>query len=49
MNTPGYVAAVTAKAEADGAHGAELATLRRRLRQLGERQAASPGRAPPVW
>ena len=36
---PGYVAAVAAKAEADGAHGAELATLRRRLRQLGERQA----------
>ncbi len=39
MNTPGYVAAVAAKAEAGGAHGAELATLRRRLRQLGERQA----------
>jgi UTP--glucose-1-phosphate uridylyltransferase len=39
MNTPGYVAAVVAKAEADGLHGAELATLRRRLRQLGEQQA----------
>src|SRR5215469_12514042 len=39
MNTPGYVAAVVAKAEADGLYGAELATLRRRLRQLGEQQA----------
>jgi len=39
MSTPGYVAAVMAKAEAGGAHGAELATLRRRLRQLGEPQA----------
>jgi UTP--glucose-1-phosphate uridylyltransferase len=39
MNTPGYVGAVVAKAKADGAHGAELATLRRRLRQLSERQA----------
>jgi UTP--glucose-1-phosphate uridylyltransferase len=39
MNTPGYAAAVMAKAEADGVHGAELATLRRRLRQLGEQQA----------
>lgn len=39
MNTPGYVAAVVAKAEADGLHGAELATLRRRLRQLGEQRA----------
>jgi UTP--glucose-1-phosphate uridylyltransferase len=39
MNTPGYVAAVMAKAEAGGVHGAELATLRRRLRQLGEQQA----------
>jgi UTP--glucose-1-phosphate uridylyltransferase len=39
MNMPGYVAAVVAKAEADGLHGAELATLRRRLRQLGEQQA----------
>jgi UTP--glucose-1-phosphate uridylyltransferase len=39
MNSPGYVTAVVAKAEADGVHGAELATLRRRLRQLGEQQA----------
>lgn len=39
MNTPGYVAAVAAKAEADGIHGAEMATLRRRLRQLGEQHA----------
>ena len=39
MNTPGYVAAVVAKAEAGGVHGTELATLRRRLRQLGEQQA----------
>jgi UTP--glucose-1-phosphate uridylyltransferase len=39
MNTPGYVAAVVAKAEAAGAHGAELAALRRRLRQLGEQRA----------
>ncbi len=39
MNTPGYVAAVLAKAEAGGVHGAELAALRRRLRQLGEQQA----------
>ena len=43
MNTPGHVAAVVAKAEAGGAHGAELAALRRRLRQLGEQQA---GRLP---
>jgi UTP--glucose-1-phosphate uridylyltransferase len=39
MNTPGYVAAVIAKAEADGLHGPELAALRRRLRQLGDQQA----------
>ena len=39
MNTPGYVAAVVAKAEAGGIHGAELAALRRRLRQLGEQHA----------
>jgi UTP--glucose-1-phosphate uridylyltransferase len=39
MNTPGYVAAVLAKAEAGGVHGAELAALRRRLRQLGEQRA----------
>jgi UTP--glucose-1-phosphate uridylyltransferase len=38
-----YVAAVLAKAEAGGVHAAELAALRRRLRQLGERQA---GRLP---
>jgi UTP--glucose-1-phosphate uridylyltransferase len=43
MNTPGYVAAVMAKAEAGGVHGAELAALRRRLRQLGEQHA---GRLP---
>ena len=43
MNTPDYVAAVLAKAEAGGAHAAELAALRRRLRQLGEQQA---GRLP---
>ena len=39
MNTPDYVAAVLAKAEACGAHAAELAALRRRLRQLGDPQA----------
>ena len=39
MVAPGYVAAVVAKAEAGGVRGAELAALRRRLRQLGERQA----------
>ena len=39
MNTPGYIAAVVAKAEAGGIHGAELAALRRRLRQLGEEDA----------
>ena len=39
MNTPGHVAAVLAKAEAGGVHGAELAALRRRLRQLGEPRA----------
>ncbi len=39
MNAPGYVAAVVAKAEADGARGAELATLLRRLRQLGQQRA----------
>src|ERR1700734_286095 len=39
MNTLGYVAAVVAKAEAGGIHGAEMATLRRRLRQLAERDA----------
>jgi UTP--glucose-1-phosphate uridylyltransferase len=39
MNTPGYVAAVVAKAEAGGIHGAELAALRRRLRQLDEQDA----------
>src|SRR5947208_15275520 len=36
---PGYVAAVVAKAEAGGIHGAELAALCRRLRQLGEQDA----------
>ena len=39
MNTPGYVAAVVAKAEAGGIQGAELAALCRRLRQLGEQDA----------
>ena len=39
MNTPDYVAAVLAKAEAGGARAAELAALRRRLQQLGEPQA----------
>ena len=44
MDTPDYVAAVLAKAEAGGASAAELAALRRRLRQLGEHQAGSlPG------
>jgi UTP--glucose-1-phosphate uridylyltransferase len=40
MTTLDYNAAVLAKAEAGGAHGAELAALRRRLRQLGEAEAA---------
>ena len=39
MSTTDYVAAVLVKAEAGGVHGAELAALRRRLRQLGARQA----------
>ena len=39
MNTPDYVAAVLAKAEAGGAHPAELAALRGRLRQLADPQA----------
>ena len=39
MNAPGYAAAVEATAKAGGVHGAELAALRRRLRQLGEQQA----------
>ena len=39
MRKPDYVAAVLAKAEAGGVYGAELAALRRRLRQLGEGQA----------
>jgi len=39
VSTPDHVAAVLAKAEAGGVRGAELAALRRRLRQLGERQA----------
>ena len=44
MNTPDYVAAVLAKAEARGTHAAELAALSRRLRQLGEPQAGGlPG------
>jgi UTP--glucose-1-phosphate uridylyltransferase len=43
MNTFDHVAAVLAKAEAGGVHGAELAALRRRLRQLDEHEA---GRLP---
>jgi UTP--glucose-1-phosphate uridylyltransferase len=39
VSTADYAAAVLAKAEAGGVPGAELAALRRRLRQLGERQA----------
>jgi len=39
MNTPGYVDAIVTKAEAGGVQGAGLATLRRRLRQLGEQHA----------
>jgi UTP--glucose-1-phosphate uridylyltransferase len=39
VNTTGSVAAVLAKAEGDGARGPELATLRRRLHQLGEQQS----------
>jgi UTP--glucose-1-phosphate uridylyltransferase len=39
MTALGYVAAVMAKAEGGGVHGTELAALRRRLRQLGDRQA----------
>jgi UTP--glucose-1-phosphate uridylyltransferase len=43
MNTPDHIAAVLAKAESGGVHGAELAALRRRLRQLDEHEA---GRLP---
>jgi UTP--glucose-1-phosphate uridylyltransferase len=39
VESPGHVAAVLAKAEAGGAGPAELAALRRRLRQLGEPRA----------
>ena len=39
MNTPDHVTAVLTKAEAGGVHAAELAALRRRLRQLAECQA----------
>jgi UTP--glucose-1-phosphate uridylyltransferase len=46
MNTPDYVAAVLAKAEAGGAHAAELAALRSRLQQLADPQAGLlPGEA----
>jgi UTP--glucose-1-phosphate uridylyltransferase len=46
MKTPGDVAAVLAKAEAGGVRGAELAALRRRLRQLSEPRAGLlPGEA----
>jgi UTP--glucose-1-phosphate uridylyltransferase len=43
VNTPDYAAAVLAKAEVGGVRGAELAALRRRLRQLGEQR---PGLLP---
>jgi UTP--glucose-1-phosphate uridylyltransferase len=43
MNTSDHVAAVLAKAEAGGTRAAELAALRRRLRQLSEDEA---GRLP---
>ena len=39
MSTPGYVAAVLAKTKAGGVQAVELAAVRRRLRQLGARQA----------
>ena len=39
MNTPDYVAAVLANAQVGGIHGAELAALRSRLRQLADPQA----------
>ena len=39
MDAPGHVAAVLAKAKASGVHAAELAGLRRRLRQLGAPEA----------
>ena len=39
MTMPNYVAAVLARAEAGGVHGAELAALRRRVQQLAEPQA----------
>jgi UTP--glucose-1-phosphate uridylyltransferase len=39
VTTPDPVTAVLTKAEAGGVRGAELAALRRRLQQLGERQA----------
>ena len=42
MNAPDHLAVLT-KAQAEGAHAAELAALRRRLRQLGEQEA---GRLP---
>ena len=46
MNEPDQAAAVLAKAEAAGARPAELAALRRRLRQLGDPQAGLlPGEA----
>jgi UTP--glucose-1-phosphate uridylyltransferase len=46
MRTPDSFEAVLAKAEAGGVHGAELAALRGRLRQLGDGQAGwLPGAA----
>jgi UTP--glucose-1-phosphate uridylyltransferase len=46
MRTPDSYVAVLAKAEAGGVHGAELAALRGRLRQLGDGQAGwLPGAA----
>lgn len=39
MGMPDRAAAVLAKAEAGGVQAAEMAALRRRVRQLGERRA----------
>jgi hypothetical protein len=41
MNTPDYAAAVLATAEAGRIHSAELAALRRRLRQLADPRPGS--------
>jgi UTP--glucose-1-phosphate uridylyltransferase len=46
MDAPAYVVATLAKAEKAGAHPAEVAALRQRLKQLGEPQAGLlPGEA----